>query len=87
MHALNAVGEQASLAQRWIWKAEFELHVTVLRISNPTQEKALLLQLAGPSLQFPLKFARARKTVTELWTVSQTISSTERRLQWLDRPF
>lgn len=87
MHALNAVGEQALLAQRWIWKAEFELHVTVLRISNPTQERALLLQLAGPSLQFLLKFARARKTVTELWTVSQTISSTERRLQWLDRPF
>jgi len=86
--ALDAVGEPASLAQRCTtWKAEFELHVTALQISNPSQERALLLQLAGPRLQFLLKFAGAQKTITELWTVSRTISRAERRLQWLDRPF
>ena len=69
---LDAVGQPASLAQRWtIWKAELELHVNALQISNPTQERALLLQLAGPRLQFLLKFAVVPKTMTELCTSTE----------------
>ena len=46
--AFDAVGEPATLAQRWTtWKAEFELYVTASGISDATQKRALLLHLAG----------------------------------------
>ena len=47
--AIDAVGEPATLAQRWLtWKDEFELSVTASGISDPTGKGALLLHLAGP---------------------------------------
>ena len=50
--ALDAVGEPATLTQRWLtWKDEFELYVTASGISDPTQKRALLLHLAGPKVQ------------------------------------
>ena len=50
--AFDAVGEPATLAQRWTtWKAEFELYVTASRISDATQKRALLLHLAGPKVR------------------------------------
>ena len=50
--AFDAVGEPATLAQRWLtWKDEFELYVTASGISDPTQKRALLLHLAGPKVQ------------------------------------
>ena len=50
--AFDAVGEPATLAQRWItWKGEFELYVTASGISDPTQKSALLLHLAGQTLR------------------------------------
>ena len=49
--AFDAVGEPSTLAQRWItWKEEFELYVTESGISDPTQKRALLLHLAGPTV-------------------------------------
>ena len=46
--AFDAVGEPATLTQRWItWKEEFELYITASGISDPTQKRALLLHLAG----------------------------------------
>ena len=50
--AFDAVGEPATLAQRWLtWKEEFELYVTASEISDPTQKRALLLHLAGPKVR------------------------------------
>ena len=50
--AFDAVGEPATLAQRWLtWKDEFELYVTASGISDPTQKRALLLHLAGPKVR------------------------------------
>ena len=50
--AFDAVGEPATLAQRWTtWKAEFELYVTASGISDATQKRALLLHLAGPRVR------------------------------------
>ena len=50
--AFDAVGEPATLAQRWLtWKEEFELYVTASGISDPTQKRALLLHLAGPKVR------------------------------------
>ncbi len=50
--AFDAVGEPATLAQRWTtWKEEFELFVTASGISDPTQKRALLLHLAGPKVR------------------------------------
>lgn len=44
----DAVGEPATLAQRWLtWKEEFELYVTASGISDSTQKRALLLHLGG----------------------------------------
>lgn len=52
LQTFNAVGEPATLAQRWLtWKDEFELYVTASGISDPTQKKALLLHLAGPQVR------------------------------------
>ena len=53
LRALDAVGEPAIFAQRWlIWKEEFEFFVTASKtISDPTQKRALHLHLAGPKLQ------------------------------------
>ena len=52
LQAFDAVGEPATLAQRWLtWKDEFELYVTASGISDPTQKKALLLHLAGPKVR------------------------------------
>ncbi|CAB4006666.1 Transposon Tf2-9 poly [Paramuricea clavata] len=48
----DAVGEPATLAQRWTtWKEEFELFVTASGISDSTQKRALLLHLAGPKVR------------------------------------
>ena len=48
LSVFDAVGELATLAQRWItWRAEFELYVTG-DYGEPTQQRALLLHLAGP---------------------------------------
>lgn len=53
MPAFDAVGEQATLAQRWLtWKEEFELYVTAPGISDPTQKRGLLLHLAGPEVRY-----------------------------------
>ena len=50
--AFDAVGEPATLAQRWTtWKAGFELHITASGISNATQKRALFLHLAGPRVR------------------------------------
>ena len=50
--AFDAVGEPATLAQRWTtWKNEFELYVTASGITDPTQKRALLLHLAGPRVR------------------------------------
>jgi len=52
LQAFNAVGEPATLAQRWLTgKDEFELYVTASGISDPTQKKALLLHLPGPQVR------------------------------------
>ena len=52
LQAFNAVGEPATLAQRWLtWKDEFELYVTASGISDPTRKKALVLHLAGPQVR------------------------------------
>ena len=52
LSVFDAVGEPATLAQRWItWRAEFELYVTASGISDPTQKRALLLHLAGPRVR------------------------------------
>ena len=92
--AFDALGEPVTLAQRWTtWKAKFELYVTASGISDATQKRALLLHLAGPKVRdifntsIPAEVRGARKTTTKLWTASPTISSTERMLRWLDRPF
>ena len=54
--AFNAVGEPATLEQRWLtWKEEFELYVTASGISDPTQKRALLLHLARPKVRDVLK--------------------------------
>ena len=51
--SFDAVGEPATLAQRWVtWKEEFELYVTASGISDPTQKRALLLHLAGPKVRY-----------------------------------
>ena len=51
--AFDAVGEPATLAQRWLtWKDEFELYVTAPGISDHTQKRALLLHLAGPKVRY-----------------------------------
>ena len=50
--SFDAVGEPATLAQRWLtWKEEFELYVTASGISDSTQKRALLLHLAGPKVR------------------------------------
>ena len=50
--SFDAVGEPATLAQRWLtWKEEFDLYVTASGISNSTQKRALLLHLAGPKVR------------------------------------
>ena len=50
--AFDVVGEPVTLAQRWItWKEDFELYVTASGISDPTQKRALLLHLAGPTVR------------------------------------
>ena len=47
--ALDAVGEPASLAERWTtWKAEFELHVTALQISNLLKRELFYFSLLDP---------------------------------------
>ena len=47
--ALDAVGKPASLAQRWTtWKAEFELHVTALQISNLLKRELFYFSLLDP---------------------------------------
>ena len=44
----DTVGEPATLEQRWnIWKAEFELFCSASGVADPTQQRALLLHLAG----------------------------------------
>ena len=44
----DTAGEPAMLEQRWnIWKAEFELFCSALGVADPTQQRALLLHLAG----------------------------------------
>ena len=48
----DAVGEPATLAQRWkTWKSEFELYVVASGVSDKTQKRALLLHLAGPQVR------------------------------------
>ena len=50
--AFDAVGEPATLAPRWkTWKAEFELYVVASGVTDPTQQRALLLHLAGPAVR------------------------------------
>ena len=50
--SFDAVGEPATLAQRWLtWKEEFELYVTASGISDSTQKRALLLHLVGPKVR------------------------------------
>jgi len=50
--ALDAVGESATLVQRWLtWKDEFELYVTASGISDPTEKRAVLRHLAGPKVR------------------------------------
>ena len=52
LNPFDAVGEPATLAQRWLtWKEEFELYVIASGISDPTQMRALLLHLAGPKVR------------------------------------
>ena len=90
----DAVGEPATLAQRWItWRAEFELYVTASGISDLTQKRALLLHLANPEPEISstarllLMFAAEPKTMTKPWRAYQNTSSSERTLQWQIRTF
>ena len=90
----DAVGEPATLAQRWItWKEKFELYVTASGISDPTQKRALVLHLAGPTFQIflttPLPPNRLveLKITTKLWSACQIILNSERMLPWLDKRF
>ena len=50
--AFDAVGEPATLAQRWKkWKQEFELYVVASGVSDATQKRALLLHMAGSQVR------------------------------------
>ena len=50
--AFDAVGEPATLAQRWITcKEEFKLYVTASGITDLTQKRALLLHCAAPTVR------------------------------------
>ena len=50
--AFDTVGEPATLAQRWkTWKVEFELYVVASGVTDPTQQRALLLHLADPAVR------------------------------------
>lgn len=50
--AFDAVGDPSTLAQRWgTWKSEFELYVVASGVSDATQQRALLLHLAGPQVR------------------------------------
>ena len=52
LKAFDAVGEPATLAQRWkTWRDEFELYVAASGVSDTTQKRALLLHLAGPQVR------------------------------------
>ena len=92
--AFDAVGEPATLAQRWLtWKDEFELYVTASGISDPTQKRALLLHLAGPKVRdvfnnsIPAEARGEAKDYKKLWTVSRNTSSSKRTLRWPDKHF
>lgn len=50
--AFDTVGEPATLSQRWrIWKDEFELFLAASGVTDPTQQRALLLHSAGPGVR------------------------------------
>ena len=87
--SFDAVGEPATLAQRWLtWKEEFELYVTASGISDSTQKRALLLRLAGPKVRDIFnrkKFEAMQRIIKKPWTLCLNILRCERMSRWLGK--